>query len=138
TMSASLADVIERCMQVDRGERYDSADQVVDALAASLAEVGFDRDAEGWTIADDLSDPAGYRERLERSLAVSLVETGKRYLAEGDPLAALRVFNRVLTLDEDNAEVLSLVQGLHEAEQPPRRAPRAFLLLAGALALIAT
>jgi len=137
TMSASLADVIERCMQIDRDERYPAAEQVAEALQACLEEVGFDPKASGWGLADYVRDPGPYQERLEEHLGTVLLEQGKTYLAEGDPLAALRLFNRLLTLDEDNPEVLDLVQGLHDAESPRRRTPLAYLLLAAGLALVA-
>ncbi|MBW2254717.1 MAG: serine/threonine protein kinase [Deltaproteobacteria bacterium] len=137
TMSASLADLIERCMQVDREERFNSAAEIEASLQACLAEVDFDPDAPTWSTTAYLKDPDGYQERLEAVLGEVLLRNGRVYLEEGDHLAALRLFNRLLTLDEDNAEVLALVQGLH-ADSPTVR-PRGFILLfAAGLAAIAS
>jgi serine/threonine-protein kinase len=137
TMSASLADLIERCMQVDREERFNSASEVVAALEECLAEVDFDPDDPAWSTTAYLRDPDAYTERLEARLGEVLLDNGRAYLEEGDHLAALRLFNRLLTLDENNPEVLALVQGLHGDSHSAR--PRGFILLfAAGLAAIAS
>jgi len=137
TMSASLADLIERCMQVDREERFHGAAEVVASLQACLAEVDFDASDPDWSITAYVRDPDGYEKRLEEMLGEVLLCNGRRCLEARDHLAALRLFNRLLTLDEDNAEVLALVQGLH-ADAPSSR-PKGFILLfAAGLAAIAS
>jgi len=136
-MSAALADVIERCMQSDREGRFSRASDVQAALQACLDEVGFSTAPPEWAIARFLSDPDDYRRRLEAWLGPVLLARGKEDLAKGDHLAALRLFNRLLTLDEDNAEVLALIQGLHENEEPRRRSPLALAGLALVVAAVA-
>lgn len=128
-MSASLADVIERLLASDRNERFDSAGQVADALQKCLAEVGVDPAVPGFTLLEYLRESDPWLRRLDDHLRHSLIEGGKGYLAQGDHLAALRLFNRALSIDENNEEVLALVQGLHAEAAPesPRRSPRAIV-----------
>jgi len=135
TMSASLSDVIERLLQPDREERFNSAAEVITALEASLAETNVDPRAPHWSLTAFVVDPEAYSRRLEEHLSTELLERGKAYLADGEHLLALRLFNRLLCIDEDQSEVLALVQGLHEeAAEPERSRP---ILGAGLLLAVA-
>ncbi len=143
TMSATLADVVERLMATSPDDRYNSADEAADALRHALSEVHIDPDAAQWGLRRFLSDADGYEADLDAHLGAVLVEEGRRLLGKGDHLAALRLFNRVLSLDEDNAEVLKLVQGLHyEPDDEPGQSRfmalgvAGFMLLAAALAAL--
>ncbi|MCO4744562.1 MAG: protein kinase [Proteobacteria bacterium] len=139
TLSASLADTIERLLQVDRDERFPTAHAAREALELSLAETAVDPDDPQWQLEKYVADPEGYTLRLNSHLHRVLLERGRQYLDDGDHLAALRLFNRLLAMDEDNAEVLELVQGLHAMDPDEGRAklrPLAWLgLVAGALLL---
>lgn len=86
-----------------------------------------------WALVQWLLDPDAYEARLDQHLRRVLIEEGRSLLAAGDHLTALRLLNRLLSMDENNAEVLSLVQGLHGE---PVVAPRRPKLLAG-MALVA-
>lgn len=135
TMSATLADVIERLMATDPEDRYNAAADVERHLLAALAEARIDPASPDWCLVAWLADPDGYEKRLEEHLARVLVEEGRRLLGAGDHLAALRLFNRLLSIDEDNAEVLALVQGLHgEPRAPSTRRTR--WIAAGALGVV--
>ncbi|TNE88257.1 MAG: serine/threonine protein kinase [Deltaproteobacteria bacterium] len=139
SVSASLADIIERLLMVDRVERFPTAHAVREALEASLAETAVDPDDPQWGLDRYIADTAAYTARLDHHLKRVLLERGRQYLDDGDHLAALRLFNRLLAIDEDNEQVLELVQGLHavdpETERPKLR-PLAWLgLVAGALLL---
>jgi tRNA A-37 threonylcarbamoyl transferase component Bud32 len=113
SMSASLADVVERLLQKDREARFNGASELKEPLRRVLEEVGVDPARPEWALGAFVTDPEAWNRRLDAHLRTALLDHGKRYLGEGDHLAALRLFNRLLSIDEDNAEVLALVQGLH-------------------------
>lgn len=129
SISASLIDVVERLLQVDREERFTTADEVEHLLRESLTEVQIDPDEAQWTLTAWLEDPEAYERRLDAHLREVLLIEGRRLLQAGEALEALRLLNRLLAIDEDNAEVLELVQGLHAT--PARRRPRTLYLVLG-------
>ena len=113
TMSASLADVVEQLLSPSADDRFVTAFDVERALLACLVETQIDRRADEWSVAAFIIDPDAWGQRLDLHLTRVLADEGRKRLAEGDHLAALRLFNRLLSMDEDNAEVLALVQNLH-------------------------
>jgi len=121
TMSARLADIIERLMATHPDERFNGADEVMTALDSCLAEAHIDPEDPAWDLRVWMDDPEPWELRLEAHLSEVLLEEGRRCLANGDHLAALRLFNRLLSMDEDNEEVLTLVQGLHGDPAPADR-----------------
>jgi len=135
SVSATLADTIERLLQTDREGRFDDARQVVEQLEAALDEVQIDPSSPRWSLCAWLEDAAAYSRHLESHLHDVLLAEGRRLLEAGESLAALRLLNRLLALDEDNAEVLALVQGLHQDASRGRAVPWA---VAGVAALLAT
>ncbi|HHO53653.1 MAG TPA: serine/threonine protein kinase, partial [Deltaproteobacteria bacterium] len=139
TMSASLADVIERLMATSPDDRYVTASDVERHLSACLVEARIEPSDPSWRLQAFLDEPEAYEARLEAHLREVLVAEGTRLLEEGDHLAALRLFNRLLSMDEDNVEVLSLVQNLHgDPVQPSRRGAwiAAAALLVSSVALL--
>lgn len=136
-MSARLADIVERLMATAPDDRFPSADAVAEALQECLDEAGIPADDPSWSLRAWLDAPDAWERRLEEHLAVVLVEKGRAALAEGDPLAALRLFNRLLSMDEDNPEVLELVQSLHgEPASDDRRRTWVFGVLGLAVLLV--
>ena len=133
SMSATLADVVECLLQKDRNDRYNSANDVAVALERVLQETGITAGAVSWSLQAFSADPDAYVLRLEAHLRTALMAQGRTYLSTGDHLGALRLFNRLLSLDENNEEVLALVQGLH-GETEKRRS---LLPLAGGAVAIA-
>lgn len=127
TMSATLADAIERMMSPSPEDRYNDAHDVVVVLQRALDETEVERSDAGWALHAFLDDPAAYERRLDEHLSTVLLSRGKAHLEEGDHLAALRLFNRLLSIDEDNSEVLGLVQGLHHATRA--RSPRGLVVM---------
>jgi len=111
-ISANLADLIEQLMQTEPDDRPATALDVATRLTECLAEVGVDED-EGFAVQRWLQDPEAYNERLNDLLSERLLETGKQRLANHDHLGALRMFNRLLSIDESNEEVLDLIRGMH-------------------------
>lgn len=134
--SASLCDVVERLLQIDREERFDDARQVAEALQATLAEVRIDPTTPRWSLSAWLEDPDAYARALDHDLRDVLLDEGRRLLEAGDAIAALRLLNRLLAIDEDNPEVLELIQGLHVEEPRRRRGP--IILVAVAVLLAAS
>ena len=119
--SGRLADLIERLLETDPNDRPNTAQDVVAELERALAEVKIDREDEKWSLRAWLQDPASYAQRLDEHLKAVLLAEGKSKLKERDHLEALRLFNRLLSIDEGNEEVLALVQGMHTdvARDPP-------------------
>ncbi len=131
SMSAGMADVIERLMATNPDDRYQSAGDVARALQACLAETDVDPEDSRWHLRNYLDDPDTLETRLDEHLQQVLIVRGKQHLEAGDHLAALRLFNRLLSMDEDNEEVLELVQGLHgEQKQPGGRGTYVGLIVA--------
>jgi len=124
TLSATLADTVERLMQPDREERFREADAVAESLRESLAETQVAADTPRWSLQSFLSDHERYQQRLDEHLGATLLVQGRTHLEAGDPLSALRLFNRLLCIDPDNEAVLRLVQGMHTERATPRTRPR--------------
>ncbi|MBA2320828.1 MAG: serine/threonine protein kinase, partial [Deltaproteobacteria bacterium] len=120
-ISPALADVIERLMASQREDRFDSSEAVVHALEGVLSESGIDRSLPEWSLSAYLQAPEAWEQRLEAHLRTFLLARGKSLLDAGDHLAALRLFNRLLSMDAENGEVLALVGRLHGAVRPARR-----------------
>jgi serine/threonine-protein kinase len=120
-VSGRLADLIERLLETDPNDRPNNAEDVVAELRKALAEVRIDPEEEKWSLCSWLQDPAGYVQRLDEHLKTVLLAEGKDKLKARDHLEALRLFNRLLSIDEGNAEVLALVQGMHTdvSRDPP-------------------
>lgn len=137
SVSATLCDVVERLLQSDREERFDDARQVEERLRASLDEVRIDPDDPRWSLTAWLDDSAAYQRRLDDHLETVLLEQGRELLTAGDALDALRLLNRLLSIDPDNAEVVSLVQGLHVEEESEGGARRGMWVVAGVGAVLA-
>ena len=132
--SPALADVIERLLQTETSNRYQSAQEVEEILEATLAQVGITIDDPTWSLRRLVTEPEAYRQELEGHLAVALLERGRDYLDDNEHLLALRSFNRLLAIDPDNEEVLALVQSLHTG---PRTAPGRNVSFASLAVLVA-
>ena len=123
TVSPTLADVIERLLQPDPDDRYADAHEVVDDLELALAEASIDPEDPRWSLTHLFDDFEGLESRLDAHLRVALLDNGRAALECDDHLTALRLFNRLLSIDEENQEVLELVQGMHTQvrTKPPTR-----------------
>ena len=135
TMSAGLADVIEQLLQSDREARQNSAASVAEGLRACLAETKVGEHDPLWSLGLFVEEPESYGRRLDDHLRDVLLEEGRAYLEGGEHLTALRLFNRLLCIDEENEEVLALVQGLHAETRPSRRSH--FVVFMAAVSLLA-
>lgn len=122
TVSPSLAAVIDRLLQPRPEQRYESAEAARQALLACLDEVRVGLDHPVINLRTYVVDVRRCVEALDAHLRLVLLERGKERLASGDHLGALQLFNRLLAVDEDHPEVLSLIQSLHQAPALPTRA----------------
>ena len=106
------------------------------ALLATLTEVELTLDHPSLQVATYLLNPEGCAQQLRAHLEPVLLRKGKERLAAADHLGALQLFNRLLALDENNPEVLSLIQGLHQPTAPDQAPRRWVALLACTLVLV--
>ncbi len=113
-ISPTLAELIERLLQTDPDDRIQTCEDARDALLDSITELHIDPTLPEWSLQTWVIDPLRYAERLRAHLSVVLLEDGRSRLANGDHLGALRQLNRLLSVDEDNEEVLELVQSMHD------------------------
>ncbi len=118
-ISGTLGSLVDRLLATEPDDRPSSCAEVREELHQALAEVRLDPTSPEWSIRTWVIDPEGYQERLYAHLRLVLLEAGKRCLAEKDHLGALRQFNRLLAIDENNPEVLALVQSMHRDTPRP-------------------
>ena len=139
SLSADLADVIRRCLNRDLDVRYSTATEVRKDLQACLAAVGIDADAPGgWDVRSYLDDFESYEEALRAHLLETLVTRGRAEAEGGRSAEALRTFNRVLALDEDNVEVVQIIEGMRLRTADEGQRTSGMLWVAAALVLAST
>lgn len=113
SLDHALSTIICTCLAREADDRYPSAGAVADALETYLKSVGIDPKNPGpWAVSRYLEDADGYEERLAEALIAVLTSRGRAEAEAGDSAAALRTFNRVLALDEENTEVVEIIQGM--------------------------
>ena len=146
-ISGRFADVIERLLQTDSDDRIYSAAEVAQELQGALSDVGIDPESPAWTLESWLTGPDAYEARLNTHLTATLLAAGKERLEARDHLDALGLFNRLLSIDEGNDEVLTLIQGMHSlhpdddelpSDERPDRRPWAIALAVPAAAALLT
>lgn len=134
----ALASVIDRLLQTRAEDRYADADAAAAALQAAFDESEVPPGHPLINVRSWLVNPREVNDALRAHLQTTLLARGKTRLAEGDTVGALQLFNRLLALDEDQAEVLELIQSLHTPSRSRQRvgvagAVGAAILLAAAL-----
>lgn len=136
-ISATMADLIEQLMQTEPGDRPNTAIEVAERLKQCLDEVRIDPEDAQWAVDKWLKGPSDFELSLRDLLSETLLIEGKARLAQSDHLGALRMFNRLLSVDENHTEVLDLLRGLHT--QTAKSANRTKILPIGGavLALVA-
>ena len=102
-----LADIINKSMRKDPGDRFQSAEEMEAALRMYLANLGIDDPDE--VLCLYLKNPE--EELASRHIAMlpMLIENGKRALKEGNQRLANAHFNHVLAIDDGNEAVLSIM-----------------------------
>jgi eukaryotic-like serine/threonine-protein kinase len=104
-----LAGIIRKALAHDKDDRYADVSQMVAALEAYLAGSGLGSPRD--ELARFFNAPVSYEMALRPRLVAALSRRGLARLAE-DRNAALEIFNRVLTMDPENAEVLAAIERL--------------------------
>jgi serine/threonine protein kinase len=125
-ISGGFADTIERLLQTDVGDRQVRASDALDELLVVLDDVKIDPEDKRWGLQRWMIDPDTYEQQLSEHLLGELLLLGRARLVNHNHLEALRLFNRLLSIDEDNEEVLTLIQGMHSLqpeEDPSGRRP---------------
>jgi serine/threonine-protein kinase len=133
-ISPQLAHAIDRLLQVNPEDRVASAEEAAELLRAVLDEVALGTADASISLHRWLVDPEQTNGALQEHLRTVLMTKGKARLEAKDHLGALQLFNRLLAMDENNAEVIDLVQSLH---QPVPERTRAWRWVAAALATLA-
>ena len=136
-VSPRLASVVERLLQVDIENRFESAAQVRQELASLLEEVEISPSDRDWSIITFLAEPDHYELKLRIHLDRVLLEHGRKSLTEGDHLGAQRMFNRLLAFDPNHPQVLELLSSLHQPREAPRKRVAALTVSAVLAALLA-
>lgn len=135
-VSPTFAAVVEKLLQPLPEDRYAVAEDARVALLATLTEVELTLDHPALQVANYLVNPEGCAAAIRAHIEPVLLRKGKERLAGGDHLGALQLFNRLLALDENNAEVLALIQGLHQPPAPEASPRRWLALLACSFGLV--
>ncbi len=113
SLDHALAAIICKCLAREKDDRFESAAKVGEALSRYLLSVGIDPKSPGpWSVADYLKDADTYEERLAEALIAILTTRGRAEAEGGDTASALHTFNRVLALDEENTEVVTIIEGM--------------------------
>jgi len=110
SIGAPLARIIARCLELDPDKRYQTADQLEADLLALLCDMEVDSPDE--LLVEYLADPEAFAQAFRPRIIARLTVLGERAQRRGRVPEAFEHYNRVLSLDETNAHVLSAVQGL--------------------------
>ncbi len=110
SVGSELSAAIVRCMERDPKDRFQSVSDVEAALRSFVGGMGID-DPDALLVRY-LADPEDVAAELRTQSIDALLARGKAALQKKQRSAALDAFNRVLALDEGNAQVLKLVDSL--------------------------
>jgi tRNA A-37 threonylcarbamoyl transferase component Bud32 len=132
-VSDALAAVIASTLAAEPAQRIASAASLRDALDAALAEAGLD-DAEA-ELQAFLAEPAAYKHALRGRLVASALALAERAISAGETARGMRLLNRVLALEPDNAQVTARLARITLAARWKRRARRAGIAVVGCTAL---
>ena len=115
-LSPDLGALIARCMAKDPAERYPDAAEVREALESIVARLGDEPDA---LVSRFLSDPVATRDELGEKVVSLCLARGREAAERGDRRGALDALERVLALDEGNADALAVLERLDRRSRRP-------------------
>lgn len=127
-----LGKIILRAMAADPADRYPAITEMVTALEGYLEESGIAADKVQGELSRYFASPPAYELALEERLIDHLTRRGQELLAHNERAAALDIFDRVLTIDADNAKVLAILDGINR-----RTRLKAYAMTAGMAGVIA-
>jgi hypothetical protein len=108
SIGARLSDIIKRCLQIDPGQRYQSATDLETDLVAFVSEIGITSPLKA--LADYLEQPEAYADSIREKTLKHLIQAGETARSRGEVSLSLDYFNRALALDEGNEQVLSALE----------------------------
>ena len=108
-----LGRIILRAMAAQPSDRFAAIGEMVIALEGYLDESGLPHDKVAGELGRYFQAPVAYEQALQERLIDHLTRRGQNQLAGNDRAAALDVFDRILTIDPNNAKVLELLDGIN-------------------------
>lgn len=131
SIGTRLRAIIVRLLAREPSARYQSASDLDRDLTEFVAVIGIDDPSAA--LAAYLRDPKAEAESLKARIIDAYATLGEKELKARNISAATDAFNRVLSLDEQNAKVLGLVERMSNRS----RVERATMIVSGALVLTA-
>jgi serine/threonine-protein kinase len=112
-----LGRIILRAMAAAPADRFAAVSEMVIALEGYLDESGIAHDKVASELGRYFQGPAAYEQALRDRMIDHLTRCGQGRLADDDRAAALDVFDRVLTIDPQNARVLEMLDGINRRKR---------------------
>jgi serine/threonine-protein kinase len=112
-----LGRIILRAMAAQPSDRFAAIGEMVIALEGYLEETGLPSDKVPGELGRYFQAPAAYEQALKERMIDHLTRRGQKQLADEDRAAALDVFDRVLTIDPQNARVLEILDGIQRRKR---------------------
>ena len=112
-----LGRIILRAMAAAPADRFPAVSEMAIALEGYLEESGLGHDKVAGELGRYFKAPAAYEQALKDRLVDHLARRGQQLLADDDRAAALDVFDRVLTIEPQNAKVLDILASLHRRKR---------------------
>ncbi|MGE5185092.1 MAG: hypothetical protein ACM31C_23650, partial [Acidobacteriota bacterium] len=108
-----LGRIILRAMAAQPGDRFPNVGEMVIALESYLEESGLAKDKIPGELARYFQAPVPYEAALKARLLDHLTRRGQELMGKDDRAGALDAFDRVLTIDPENAKVLAILDGIN-------------------------
>jgi eukaryotic-like serine/threonine-protein kinase len=112
-----LGRIILRAMAAAPGDRFPAVGEMVIALESYLDESGVAHDKVAGELGRYFETPVAYEQALKDRIIAHLTRRGQQQLADDDRAAALDVFDRILTMDPNNAKVLDILDGINRRKR---------------------
>lgn len=129
-----LHQIIQRCLEREPDDRYESVDAFREDLGGYLSDLGLEDPAS--ELVPYFDDPHTAEAELTQRVVDRLMALAERRSADGKVAAALEYYNQVLALQGDRADALARVQRLTSSRSRTLRMRQVALVAAGA-ALVA-
>src|SRR5580698_4066696 len=111
-----LGKIILKAMAADPLQRYPAIGEMVLALDGYLEESGVATDKVAAELSRYFKAPASYEQAFKDRLVDHLVVRGETLLEDDQRSAALDVFDRVLTVEPQNARVVKILDGIQRRQ----------------------